>query len=145
MTRVSLAEGFAAPGAHRLPVLQREVSVLMTPGVTSIVETATIARVVDAFGAHRIHALLVTGTGTGRPLGWITAWGLMGWLDGQLSAPARDAITEPAVAVRATATGEEALKTMLREGVTHLIVRQRPSGGVEGVLSDRDLVSAPRR
>lgn len=145
MPHVSLAEHFAAPAVGRLPVLQREVSELMTPGVTSIVETATIARVFDAFAAHRVHALLVTGTKTGHPLGWITARGLMAWMDGPFSPPARDAITEGVVSVRLTDTGERALKAMLGEGVTHLLVRRIPSSGPEGVLSERDLVAAPRR
>ena len=117
----------------------------MTPGVISIVETAPMTRVFDAFAAHRVHALAVSGAQTGRPIGWITARGLLAWIGSTRSAAARDAVTERAVAVRPTATGAEALKALLKEGVSHLLVQQMPSGGPEGVLSERDLVAALRR
>jgi CBS domain-containing protein len=145
MAATSLAERFAAPGGRPLPVLEREVSELMSPGVISIVENAPMTRVFDAFAAHRVHALVVCGGQTGRPIGWITARGLLAWMGSSRSAAARDAITERAVAVRPTATGEQALEALLKEGVSHLLVQQTPSGGAEGVLSERDLVAASRR
>lgn len=66
MVTTSLAERLAAPGARPLPVLERDVCELMTPGVTSMVESASLARVFEAFAAHRVHALVVTGAKSGQ-------------------------------------------------------------------------------
>lgn len=142
MATSSLAEQLVAPAAHGLPVLEREVRELMTAGVTSIAESASLARVFEAFAAHRVHALAVTGAETGRPLGWITARALLAWVDCDTSLIlARDAITEPPLAIQPSASGEEALLQLLREGVGHLLVQERSDGIPEGVLSELDLVT----
>ncbi len=146
MVNLSFAERLAAPGAHHLPVLEREVSELMTPGVTSIVESAPLTRVFEAFAAHNVHALLVTGASTGRPLGWITARGLLAWVEREMSLhPARDAVTERAITIRPDALGREALTTLLQEGVTHLLVRHSTEVTPQGVVTELDLVvNTPR-
>jgi CBS domain-containing protein len=143
---MSLAERLAAPGARPLPVLERDVCELMTPGVTSIVESSSLARVFEAFAAHRVHALLVTGATSGRPLGWVTARGLLAWVGRDvLMLRARDAITERAVAVPPGASGQEALTKLLQEGVSHLLVQERQDLTPEGVVSELDLVvNTPR-
>ncbi len=146
MAITSLAERLAAPGARPLAVLERDVCELMTPGVTSIVESSPLARVYEAFAAHRVHALLVTGATSGRPLGWVTARGLLAWVGRDvLLLRARDAITERPVDIRPHASGEEALTKLLKEGVSHLLVQQRPDTAPEGVVSELDLVvNTPR-
>lgn len=142
MSQTTLAENLAAPGVRALPVLKREVSELMTPGVISIVESASLARVFQAFAVHRVHALLVVGGSTGRPLGWITARGLLAWIDRDTSfTRARDAVTEPAVGIEPTVAGSEALLKLLREQVSRLLVQDGPGLAPHGVVSELDLVA----
>ena len=139
-TSISLAEHFAAPARQPLPLLEREVADLMTPGVVSITERAPVRRVFQALAAHPVHAILVTGTESGSPLGWITVHGLLGWMDGPLARPAREAITEEAITVRGSLPARAALSTMMAHGVGRLLVREGKSGPPEGVISERDLV-----
>ena len=54
---------------------------LMMPGVTTIVEEASLENGLRAMVAHRTHAILVTGARTGRPLGWATDRGLLAHLE----------------------------------------------------------------
>ena len=100
----------------------------MTPGVISIAESTSVGRVFQAFAAHPVHAILVTGAQTGAPLGWITVHGLLGWVELSLVRPAREAVTERALAVRGTAPASQALTLTLSQNVTHLLVRQGTSG-----------------
>ena len=75
--------------------LERPVRELMSAGVLVVSEDASMRHVYRAMNSHRVHALLVVGRSGGRPLGWITARGLLAWLDADDSvACARDAITE---------------------------------------------------
>ena len=123
-------------------MLEREVRDLMTPGVVSIVESAGLPRVFQAFAAHRVHALLVVGADTGTPLGWVTARGLLAWIDRDASLHrARDAIAEPAAGIRPGATGKQALIQLQRDQVGRLLVQDRPGVAPEGVISDLDLVA----
>src|SRR4051794_35235208 len=90
---LSSAEG--APLGAPVP-MTREVREVMTPGVVTIVEDASVKQARRAIHAHRVHAVLVLGRERGRPLGWVTARGLLSWVDREESlAHARDAITEP--------------------------------------------------
>lgn len=148
MGPISLAERLAAPGFGVLPVLEREVRDLMTPGVVSIVESAALPRVFQAFAAHRVHSVLVVGANTGTPLGWVTARGLLAWIDRDASLHrACDAVTERASGIRPGATGKQALTRLQRDQVGRLLVENRPGVAPEGVISDLDLVAnaVPRR
>lgn len=146
MAQTSLAERLAAPGVRALPVLDREVSEVMTPGVISIVESASLARVFRAFAVHRVHALLVVGGSTGRPLGWITARGLLAWIDRDMSfTRARDAITEQAVGVEPTVLARDALAKLLGEQVSRVLVQDRPGRAPHGVVSELDLIASTPR
>jgi CBS domain-containing protein len=60
--------------------LETPVRDFMTPGVLVIAEDATLRQVYRALVAHSIHAVLVVGRNEGRPLGWVTARGLLGWI-----------------------------------------------------------------
>lgn len=119
---------------------------LMTPGVTSIVESAPLSSVFDAFAAHGVHAILVTGATNGRLLGWITTRGLLGWIGRDVwMRRAGDAITQPAIDISPGAAGGEALKRLLADGVSHLIVRESAETAPQGVVSELDLVVDQRR
>jgi CBS domain-containing protein len=127
-------------------MLEREVRELMTPGVVTIVEDATLGQVYRALRAHRVHALLVVGRQGGRPLGWVTARGLLAWLDrDETVACARDAVTEPAASIEPSASVREALVELLQPGATHLLVQRSPDVMPEGVIADIDLVAGARR
>jgi len=121
-------------------LMQREARELMTPGVLSIVEDASLRQVMRALTGHRVHALLVVGT-AGAPLGWVTAHGLLAWVDKDPAmAVARDAITEPARSVEPSASGREVVAA-LQQGVSHLLVQRNARELPEGVISDLDLLA----
>ena len=129
-------------GASTHP-LDREARDLMTPGVVTIVEDATLRQVYGALRAHDVHAMLVVSQHGGRPLGWVTARGILAWLDKDASlACARDAVTEAPTAIGPSASGREALAALAQPGVSHLLVQRAAEAMPEGVISDVDLIPA---
>src|SRR3954469_6824020 len=78
---------------------------LMRPGVIVLCEHASVAQAQRAVLAHGVHAILVVEDRTGRPLGWITSRGLLAWAERDIAlACAREAITEPPVAIEPSAS-----------------------------------------
>jgi CBS domain-containing protein len=127
-----------APGDY----LETPVRDIMTPGVVSIPEDASLRHVYRAMTAHSVRAVLVVGRTEGRPLGWVTARGLLGWIGKDESlASARDAITERSSFIHPSATAREAVVALLQAGVSHVLVRRSDDSMPEGVLSDLDLVA----
>jgi CBS domain-containing protein len=127
-----------APGDY----LETPVSEIMTPGVVSVPEDASLLHVYRAMTAHSVRAVLVVGRTEGRPLGWVTARGLLGWVGKDESlACAREAITERATSIGPSATAREAVVSLLQAGVTHVLVRHSDDSMPEGVVSDLDLVA----
>jgi CBS domain-containing protein len=118
-----------------------EVREVMTPGVVTIVEDASVKQARRAMRAHGVHAVLVVGSGTGRPLGWITARGLLSWVDSDESlVHARDAVTERATTIEPSASVAEAITAILQPGISHLLVQHHPDRMPEGVIAERDLL-----
>lgn len=134
----------ASPPAQtpgRTEYLDATVRDVMTPGVVSVVEDASVTQVRRAMAAHAVHAVLVVGRRTGTPLGWVTARGLLAWVEADASlVRARDAITERAQTIEPSATLREAITQLAQPGTTHLLVSHAPDLLPEGVLSDLDLV-----
>ena len=127
-------------------LLNREVGDFMTPGCVTVSEEATVAQAAQALTAHRVHGVLVLGAANGTPLGWVTARGLLDWLDRDRSlASARNAITEQATAIDPCARLRDALYVLSRAGTTHLLVRRKPHLLPVGVITDFDLAVAARR
>jgi CBS domain-containing protein len=123
-----------------------EVREVMTPGVVTIVEDASVRQARRAMQAHRVHGVLVVGATQGRPIGWITARGLLAWVDrDETMADARDAVTEQPAWIDPGAPVREAVQAMLQPGVTHLLVQRREDRLPEGVLSDIDLLALGRK
>ena len=121
--------------------LEREVREVMTPGVVTIVEDASVRQARRAMRAHGVHAVLVVGNVQGRPLGWVTARGLLDWIGRDDSiAAAREAITEQPVSVEPSALVHEAVRALSQPGVSHLLVQRRPDALPEGVVSEADLI-----
>ena len=126
--------------------LEREVREVMTPGVVTISADASVLRVRDALTAHRINAILVVERQGGRPLGWITARGLLGQaLDDAHRRTASQAICEPARTVSPSASVKEAAETLLSTNASHLLVAHNADCMPEGVVAALDVVSAGSR
>jgi len=122
--------------------LETPVLAFMTPGVLTIVEDASLRHVYQAMVAHSVHAVLVVGRTGGRPLGWVTARGLLAWVGrDQALGSARDAITERPVTISPSATAREALTALSQAGTSHLLVSRQEDTNPEGVVSEFDLVA----
>jgi CBS domain-containing protein len=131
------------PGADYLEAPVRDV---MTPGVVSLVEDASLKQLYRALTAHEVHAVLVIGRTTGRPLGWATTRGLLAWVGRDESmAFARDAITEEPRTIEPGAPAREALTAISQAGTTRLLVCHAPDRFPEGVVTDSDLVAFAAR
>jgi CBS domain-containing protein len=126
-------------GGDRLTV---PVSQLMTPGVVSLGEDASLRQTYRALRAHGVHAVLVVDRTGGQPLGWATERGLLSWMGrDHAMASARDAVTEPVHVIRPTATGRQALEELARHDASRLLVSQVAGHFPEGVLAQADLVA----
>jgi CBS domain-containing protein len=126
--------------------LATPVSEIMSPGVITIGENASLLQAERAMVRHGVHVVLVVGTETADPLGWVSADGLLAWLERDLSAlPAARAITEPPHFIEADAIAQVALEQLEQPGVSHLLVRS-PVGSVpQGVVAAMDLVELVTR
>jgi CBS domain-containing protein len=138
------AEHLAASGTpHEL--FDREARDVMTPGVVTIAEDASLDQVTRALGAHHVHAILVIGIEDGMPLGWVTARGLLPWLNRDRAlATAKDAICEEVKAVAPSADVRAALDALSLPNTSRLLVQRGPDAVPEGVITDYDLAVAAR-
>ena len=128
-------------GSH----LDTPVRDLMTPGVVTIAEDASLSQVFRAMRAHDVHAVLVVGSRHGMPLGWITARGLLAWLDHDPGlVHARDAVTERVRTIEPGAPAREAVTALSSADTTHLLVSYREDRTPEGVVSAVNLVALGR-
>ena len=135
-------EFLAAPRRPAGDPLDWEVREIMSPGVTSVVEDASLRQVYRALAAHRVHAILVLSLADGRALGWVTAKGLLGWIGAdETMRPARDAITEEPLTINPSATAAEAIALLSGRDVSHLLVQRGPGMLPEGVVTEMDLVA----
>ena len=126
--------------------LTTPVSEIMRPGVITIGEHASLLQAKRSMLRHGVHAVLVLGTESGLPLGWVSAGGLLAWLERDLTAlPASRAITEPPHFIEPDATARAALEMLEKPGVTHLLVRPAEGGAPHGVIAPMDLVELVTR
>jgi CBS domain-containing protein len=122
--------------------LDTQVRDIMTPGVLTIAEDASLRHAYRAMVAHSVHAILVVGRNEGKPLGWVTARGLLGWVGrDQGLASASDAITERPTTIEPSANAREALIALGQPGTSHLLVCRHRDATPEGVVSDLDIVA----
>ncbi len=145
MSTSSYAQREATPFATG-QFLDTAVREIMTPGVVSITEDASVRHTFRVLVSHRVHAVLVIGRNQGKPLGWVTARGLMSWLEreGALSY-ARDAITERPITIEPSATARDALAALSQANVSHLLVCHAPDLSPEGVVTAFDLMALATR
>ena len=123
--------------------IDREVRDFMTPGVVTISADASLHRVHDALVKHGVNAVLVVERKGGHPLGWITARGLLREAAGGGSHQlAGQAISEPATMISPSAPLRDAIRALLADDVSHLLVAHGPDCAAEGVVSPLDVVRA---
>ena len=121
--------------------LTTPVSDIMRPGVITMAEGASLLQAKRAMIRHGVHAVLIIGEGDGRALGWVSADGLLAWLERDLDAlPAAQVITESARRIDADATAHDALEALIASGVSHLVVTSPGSDIPHGVVGAMDLV-----
>jgi CBS domain-containing protein len=126
--------------------LDTPVRALMTPGVVTLVEDASVRQAFAALVAHHVHAVLVVGHQRGMPLGWVTARGLLPYLDSDDDLLCvRDAISEEPRTIDPAATAREAIVALSSPETSHLLVTPRQSLVPEGVISDLDVAGVAVR
>jgi CBS domain-containing protein len=143
-----------APAArHGDPVSDTEtlaatpVAAAMHAGVYSCPAEATLAEVAEIMSAQHVHAVVVhravDGAGT-------RVVGLVSDLDLIAAATVRDLETQAAGASAASSaltispddTLDDAARAMTRHGASHLVVVERDTGRLLGVISTLDIVNA---
>ncbi|HEX6458631.1 MAG TPA: CBS domain-containing protein [Thermoleophilaceae bacterium] len=125
--------------------LDTPVRDVMTPGVVSIAEDASLIQVFRAMRAHDVHAVLVVGTQHGSPVGWVTARGLLAWVGQDVGlVHARDAVTERVHTIDAGASARDALMMLSQPETSHLLVVRGRDVLPEGVISPVNLITLER-
>ena len=119
--------------------LRTPVRAFMRPGVVSVAEDASLHQVQRAMIAHSVHAVLITAAG--GPVGWVTAAGILPWLEKEPALySAGSAISEKVVYIPPSAMAHVALRLLAQPGVGHLLVSPRTATSPQGVVSEIDLV-----
>lgn len=119
--------------------LQTPVRSFMRPGVVTVAEDASLYQVQRAMVAHSVHAVLITGTS--GPVGWVTAAGLIPWLEKEPALfPAKAAISEKVVSIPPGASARDAVRMLADPAVGHLVVSPPTTSSPQGVVSEIDLV-----
>ena len=136
----------AADPATTQERLTTPVSEIMRPGVVTIGDSTPLIQAKRAMVRHGVHAVLVVAGDSGTPLGWVSAGGLLAWLERDLNAlPAAHAITEPPHYIEPSATARYALEMLEKPDVSHLLVRPAEGGPAQGVIAPMDLVDLVTR
>jgi CBS domain-containing protein len=122
--------------------LQTPVRDFMRPGVIAVSEDASLRQAERAMVRHGVHAILVLGRTTGRPVGWVTSRGMMQWIGHDLGlVPASQGVTEAPTFIEPGATAQEAVKALSGTDVSHLLVTRMPGETPQGVVSDLDVIA----
>jgi predicted transcriptional regulator len=119
--------------------LELDVHDVMTAGVITVDEDATLEEAVQVMAANRIHAVLVVGIRSGTALGWVTTRGLLAHVGGAAATRVTDAITEEAKTIVPDASVRTAIYALSFPDVSRLLVRRRGSGLWEGVVTEYDV------
>jgi CBS domain-containing protein len=126
--------------------LATPVSEIMRPGVITIGEHASLLQAKRSMVRHGVHSVLVLGRESGLPLGWVSADGLLFWLERDLTAlSASQAVTEPPHFIEPDATARAALEMLQKPAVSRLLVRSAEGGAPHGVVAPLDLVELVTR
>ena len=91
---------------------------------------------------HGVHAILLLGRTTGRPVGWVTTRGMLQWLNHDLGlVPASQGVTESPTYIEPSATAQDAVKALSAPGVSHLLVSRASRRDAQGVVADIDVIA----
>jgi CBS domain-containing protein len=116
---------------------------VMRPGVITMAESASLLEAKRAMIRHGVHAILIVSDEDGRALGWVSAEGLLAWLQRDLAAlPAAQGITEPARRIEPGASARDArdaLEALLNPAVSHLILSASAAEALHGLIGAMDL------
>ena len=122
--------------------LQTPVRDFMRPGVIAVSEDASLRQAERAMVRHGVHAILVLGRTSGRPLGWVTSRGMLGWINQDLGlVQAGRAVSETPTYIEPGATAQEAVQALSDVAVSHLLVARAPGETPQGVVSDLDVIA----
>jgi CBS domain-containing protein len=136
---IPLRDAMTPPPPPDTRWLRTPVRAFMRPGVVTVAEDASLLQVQRAMVAHGVHAVLITTAG--GPLGWVTAAGLLPWLDKEPALySAKSAISEKVAYIPPGASARQALKALSDAEVSHLVVSPRTAASPQGVVSEIDLV-----
>ena len=122
--------------------LETPVRDFMRAGVISVSEDASLRQAERAMVRHGVHAILVLGRSTGRPLGWVTSRGMLQWVSHDLGLiPASQGVTETPTFIEPGATAHDAVRALSRDGVSHLLVTRVPGETPQDMVSDLDVIA----
>lgn len=129
------------PGISVGEFIETPIRDLMNPGVVAISADASLRAAYRAMAYRRVHAVLVIAP-DGRPLGWVTARGLLSHVERDTSlTDIRDAISEEALTIVSSASVAEAIELMQASDSSHLIVVRQPGSFPVGTISDLDIAA----
>jgi CBS domain-containing protein len=122
--------------------LHTPVRDFMRPGVIAVSEEASLRHAERAMVSHNVHAILVLGVTTGRPLGWVTSRGMLQWISHDLGlVTVGQGVSEPPTYIEPGATAQDAVEALSATGVSHLLVTRAPGQTPQGVVSDLDVLA----
>ena len=114
----------------------------MRPGVIAVSEDASLRQAERAMVRHGVHAILVLDRTTGRPLGWVTARGMLRWINHDLGlVQAGQAVSETPTYIEPGATAHDAVQALADSAVSHLLVARAAGQTPQGVVSDLDVIA----
>jgi CBS domain-containing protein len=128
-------------GRMRTPVRS-----IMRPGVIAISHEASLLQAMRTMLRHGTHAVLLLGSRSGRPVGWVTSRGCLDHVGEDPGlVPAGSVVTEAPVFIEPGASAEDATRALSQPGVSHLLVSHNPDSPPEGVVTELDLIALAAR
>ena len=122
--------------------LHTPVREFMRPGVIAVSDDASLGQAERAMVRHSVHAILLLGRTTGKPVGWVTTRGMLKWLNHDLGlVPASQGVTETPTYIDASATAQDAVEALSAPGVSHLLVSRSAGETPQGVVADIDVIA----
>ena len=118
------------------------VSDCMHAGILTCASETPLAEVAAIMTEHRVHAVAVTRTGGGRPVGVVSDLDVVTAAASGTDPSALEAAATEPLTVSAGESIRRAAQLMAEHGVAHLLVLDPASGYPVGVLSTLDIAAA---
>jgi CBS domain-containing protein len=113
----------------------------MHHGVLSCGPDDPLTDVAAIMANHRVHAVLITDRGGGRPLGVVSDLDVVAAVARGEDRAAREAAGRDPLTISSDATVQDAARLMSDRAVSHLVVVDSASGYPAGVISTLDVAS----